>query len=150
MALVLLAEGNLLGPLVTNTFLCVGVRAAVVVLAVRDNDLRGTLNVDSDSVLQLWMSNSSDASLQVGVEGDFDQNSIFLLGHGLMHSDIGVLEPLDEGDLGAVADRDVERVFGHLDVGLRVEDNALLDLVNDVLIELAVHEGVLARVLDVE
>lgn len=65
-----------------------------------------------------------------------------------MDGDFGVLEPLDEGDLCAIADGDIERILSHLNVGLRVVDDAFLDLLNDVVIKLAVHESVLARVLN--
>lgn len=148
--LVLLAQRSLIGSFVANTFLGVGVLAFEVALAVLNNDLWGTLDVDSDGILQIGMFNSRNGPLQLRVKGYFSQNSTLLARHDFMHGDISILEPIDEGNFSAIANRDVEGVFGHLNVRLRVVDNALLDLVNDVLIKLAVHESVLARVLDVE
>jgi len=87
-----------------------------VVLAVGDDNLRRSLNVDSDSVGEIWMLNGSDRSLQVGVEGYLGQNSAILALHDFVNRDLGVLKPLDEGNFGAVSDRDVERVLSHLDV----------------------------------
>ena len=96
------------------------------------------------------MLDSSDGPLQLGVEGDFCQNFAFFGCKDFMYGDISILEPLDEGDFGTIANRDVEGVFSHLNVGLRVVDDALFDLFNDFLVKLAIHESVEARVLDIE
>ena len=121
-----------------------------MVLAVGDNNLRGSLNVDSNSIGEVRVLNSGNGSLKFRVEGYFSQNSAFLARHNFVHGDLSALKPLDKGNFGAVADRDVEGVLSHLDVSLRVVDDALGDLVDNVLIEHSVHESVLARILYIE
>jgi len=67
-----------------------------VVLAVGDNDLGGALDVDSNGVLEVWVLDSSDRSLQLGVEGDLGQNPAFFACHDFVDGNFSILEPLDE------------------------------------------------------
>ena len=121
-----------------------------MVLAVGDNNLWCSLHINSHSVCEVRVLNSSDGSLQLGVERHFGEDSTLFACHYFVHWDLSVLEPLNQGDFRAVADRDVERVLSHLNVSLRVVNNALDDLLLDVRIELAVRESVLPRVLDLK
>ena len=59
---------------------------------------------------------------------------------------LSILHPLDKRDFGALALRNVEGVVIHLNVGRRVPDDALNDLLLDLLVQLAVLESVRARV----
>ena len=144
LAFVRLLDGHLLGSLVGDTFRSHGFLTHELVLAVADDDLGSSLDEDSDSILQLGMRDSGNRSLQLGVEGDFGEDAALLACHNFVHSDLSILKPSDERDFGAIAFGNIEGVLVHLNVGCRVVDDAFLDFVDDVLVELAVHEGVLA------
>ena len=92
------------------------------------------------------MFNGNNRSLQFAVKGDLSENAALFLSHNFVDGNFGILEPLDEGDLGTIANWLVERVVGHLDVCLRVVDDALNDLVDDRVVKLALHQCVIARV----
>jgi len=144
-------EGHLVGNLVNLpraiSVLMLGLmRALVLIAAVVDDDLWGTLDVDADSILDFGVAHSDDRSLELGVEGDLGEDTALLALHNLVHWDFSSLEPLDKGDLSSVADRDVEGVLGHFDVGLRVVADALNDLLLDHGVQVAVLESVLSRV----
>ena len=75
--------------------------------AVCDYLLWGALDVDAHSVMELCMLNGDDGALERRVEGNLGENwaSAIL---PVMHGDLRGLQPFDEGDIGAVADWDVE------------------------------------------
>lgn len=147
MAFVLLVDGHLLSGLVGGAVRSHGILTLEVVLAVADDDLGGSLDEDSDNIMHVGKLDSGDRSLQLGAEGDFGEDAALLACHNFVHGDLSILKPSDERDFGAIALGNIEGVLVHLNVGCRVVDDAFLDFVDDVLVELAVHEGVLARVL---
>ena len=59
---------------------------------------------------------------------------------------LSILHPLDKRDFSALTLRNIEGVVIHLNVGRRVPDDALNDLLLDLLVQLAVLESVRARV----
>ena len=145
----LLVKGHFLGNLEGVAILGdTGLWADVVAVAALQNHFRGSFHVHADGVIKAGVLDCDDGSLQLGVEGHLGEDSAVLAGHNFMHCDFSVLEPLDKGNFGAVADRDVKRVLGHLNVSLRVVNNALGDLVDDGLVKVAVEEGILLGDLD--
>ena len=141
--LVLLVQGHFLRALLETG----GVVAALVVArAVLQHNLWSSFDIDADGVGEEWVLDGNDRSLQFAVEWDLGEDAALFLSHYVVDGDLSVLEPLDEGDLSAVSNRDVEGIVSHLDVSLRVVHNALNDLVDDCIVELAIHQCVLARV----
>ena len=69
------------------------------------------------------MVHGDDGAFEFAVEGDLGVDASLLLHHVLVNWDLSVLQPLDQADLGAIADRLVEAILGHLNVRLRVEDD---------------------------
>ena len=99
--------------------------------ALWNNDLWSSLDVNTDSVLDLWVLDGNDRSLESAIEWTREANSALLLSNEVMNWDISILEPLEERDLSSVSDWDIERVLGHLDVGGVVEDDRFLELLDD-------------------
>ena len=101
-------QGHLARLLVHLTIRALRLLALVLVAAVVDNNLWSTLDVDTDSVLQLVVAHSNDRSLQLRVEWHLSQHVALLDCHVLVNWDFSRLEPLDEGDFSAVAHWHVE------------------------------------------
>jgi len=141
--LVLWVQGHLLGLLLESGGVCA---TLVVGRAVLQYNLWSSFNIDTDGVGEEGMFNGDNRSFQFAVEGDLSENAALFLSHNFVDGNFGILEPLDEGDLGTIANWLVERVVGHLDVCLRVVDDALNDLVDDRVVKLALHQCVIARV----
>ena len=89
--------------------------------------------------MQFGVVHGDDGAFEFAVEGDLGVDASLLFHHVLVNGDLGVLQPLDQADLGAVADRLVEAVLGHLDVCLRVEDDRLDDLFDDLVVKFTVQ-----------
>ena len=145
-----ITHGDLQSSLILFAFFSHSVFLIVGVLAGFDYDLWGALHIDTDGILKLWVLDRNNGSLQLGVEWNLSNNVAWFGGHHLMDRDLSLLEPLEERDFSTVAYWEIERVLGHLDVGLRVVDNALNDLCMDNFVKVTVVEGVNTCVLDEE
>ena len=94
------------------------------------------------------MLDGDDRFLESGAEWNCGEHNIILvlLSHELMDWLLSILHPLDKRDFSALALRNVEGVVIHLNVGRRVPDDALNDLLLDLLVQLAVLESIGSRV----
>ena len=120
--------------------------ALVVARTVLQHNLWSSLDINTNSVAEVGMLDGNYRSFHFAIEGDLGEDTSLLLSHNFVHWNLSILQPLDEGNFRAVADREVEGVVGHFDVSLRIIDDALNDFLDDRVVELALHKCVLARV----
>ena len=112
-----------------------------------NDDLWGTLDVNGNLLVSIWVLKSHGRSLLLGGEWADSADSAELSLDEQVDWDVGILEETEEADLGAVADWDVGGGV-HLDSGVAVEEDGVLDALDALVGELAVEEGVLSGVLD--
>ena len=118
LVLCFITHGYLLSLLILFTFCSHCIFLIVSVLAGTNYNLWCALHIDTDGVLKLWMLNRNNGSLQLGVKGNLSENIALFGGHHFMDWDFCLLEPLEQGNFSAVAYWEIERILGHLDVGL--------------------------------
>lgn len=88
-----------------------------------NNDLRGSLDVNSDEVVVIWVSDASNLSLSLGGEGDFSFNSVEGSLDDIMNGDLSILEELDKSNFSAVSNSLVESFVAHFNSGIIVEED---------------------------
>ncbi len=98
-----------------------------------DDNLRSALDVDSDEVVVVWVSDAGDLSLAQSGEGDFCLDSVQGALDQVVDGDLCVLEELYEADFCAVADCFVESLVVHFNSGVIVVKNRFLNQVNNVI-----------------